>query len=54
MIRYQEYLIYSVDSPDDGGWYCEIVNKNGETEHMTIICEHKYQAIKEAKRWIGQ
>ena len=53
MIRYQEYFIYVVDSPDDGGYYCEIVNKDGETEHTTEVYNHPNKALQFAKRWIG-
>jgi len=46
--------IQHVESPDDGGWYSEVVNGVGETVHTTDVCANNVQSGKLALYWIDQ
>jgi hypothetical protein len=52
MYKYKNLFIEIVDSPDDGGYYAEIMNENGETIHTTLVKEHIYQAEATAQTWV--
>ncbi len=51
---YKGYLITPIDSPDDGGWYCEVSDKDGKEVVDTQICQSQEYSISEAKRLIDE
>lgn len=49
----KEILFYeSVHSPDDGGYYAEVIRKDGSTLHQTVITDDESTACEIARRWI--
>ena len=44
-------LVYS---PDDGGFYCELVSREGKTLHVTEVSKEEKQAINDARSWASE
>jgi len=48
MITYRGYYFSLIESPDDGGFYCEIVDKTGATIDQTDVSSKDVQALEVA------
>lgn len=42
--KYGPLFIDNGYSSDDGGWYAELVDRNGETVHTTALCATEGEA----------
>lgn len=50
--EYHGWFIETVDSPDDGGWYCLVVNDSGVDVGETDVHKKKDDAVQQAKMLI--
>ena len=44
--------IFVAYSPDDGGFYSEIIGSIGQTLHTTELADDQAMAIADARKWI--
>jgi hypothetical protein len=45
-------IIESTHSPENNGWYTEVVESDGKTVHVTRVFRERYAAKCAARRWI--
>lgn len=50
--EYNGWFIETIDSPDDGGYYCLVIDDDGSDVAETKVFVAKADAIKEAKQLI--